>query len=277
MVTSQTAIMTNTILSVDNIQLAVLDQGKGDPLLLVHGFPLDHSMWRFQIDALSTRYRVIAPDLRGFGKSDVTQGTVTMSRFADDLANVLDALKVSSAITYCGLSMGGYIGWEFFRRHRQRVSRMIMCDTRTAKDTVQVARGRLLMAARVCAEGPGFVPEAMCPKLFSKDSFRHRADIIEKTRNVILASPAEGIAAAQRGMAQREDVTQMLTSVEIPVLLLVGVHDMISPPAEMQHMANSLPLATLKVVDRSGHLPPLENPDAVNKAIFGFLNPLLDS
>lgn len=260
-----------TKLSVDNIQLEVLDEGQGDPVLLVHGFPLDHTMWRFQVDALSTRHRVIAPDLRGFGHSDVTSGTVTMARFADDLAAVLDSLQIQSAVTYCGLSMGGYVGWEFFRRHRHRLSRMIMCDTRAVGDTQQVSRGRLLMAARVCEQGPGFIPDAMFPKLFAEETLAYQPGIVAATRSTILATSAEGIAAAQRGMAGRSDATPMLASVDVPVLLIAGAHDVISPPAEMQDIADALPVATFVSVDRSSHLSPLENPDAVNEVMLRFL------
>src|SRR5687768_13865152 len=111
-------------------QLHYFDTGRGTPLLLVHGFPLDHTMWQVQIDGLAERYRVIAPDLRGFGQSSVTQGLVTMQRMADDIAELLSGIKLSEPVVFCGLSMGGYVAWQFALRHRQRLARLILCDTR---------------------------------------------------------------------------------------------------------------------------------------------------
>ncbi len=116
-------------INLEDITLNVIERGSGPPLLLVHGFPLDHQMWRGQIDELAEDFRVIAPDLRGFGASDATEGTVTMQQFADDLANLLDQLSVQQPVRLCGLSMGGYIAWQFWRRHGDRLSHLILCDT----------------------------------------------------------------------------------------------------------------------------------------------------
>ncbi|HEY2411185.1 MAG TPA: alpha/beta fold hydrolase, partial [Pirellulaceae bacterium] len=115
---------------VNGIKLNVVERGTGVPLLLAHGFPLDHSMWSGQLDGLSDRCRVIAPDLRGFGASDVVPGVATMQQMADDLAGVLDALAIREPVIFCGLSMGGYVAWQFALRHRTRLAKLILCDTR---------------------------------------------------------------------------------------------------------------------------------------------------
>src|SRR5262245_22137150 len=118
-------------ISVGSVSLNVLDEGRGHPLLLVHGFPLDHSMWKGQIGELSKNFRVIAPDLRGFGQSSPISGddaVVTMAQFADDLAALLAAMSVAEPVTFCGLSMGGYIAWQFAARNPQRLARLILCD-----------------------------------------------------------------------------------------------------------------------------------------------------
>src|SRR5437773_12119040 len=112
-----------------NVRLNVVESGRGSPLVLVHGYPLDHSMWRSQIDGLADICRVIAPDLRGFGASEVTPGTVTMEQMADDLVALLDALQIAEPVVFCGLSMGGYVGWQFALRHRSRLAKLILCDT----------------------------------------------------------------------------------------------------------------------------------------------------
>ncbi|MGE3777939.1 MAG: alpha/beta fold hydrolase, partial [Pirellulaceae bacterium] len=132
----------------------VAQRGKGVPLLLVHGFPLDHTMWQKQLDDLSQVCRVVAPDLRGFGRSEVTPGMVSMGQFADDLAALLDALQISEPMIFCGLSMGGYVAWQFWRRHRSRLRGLILCDTRSVADSPEAAAGRRTTADKVVAQGP---------------------------------------------------------------------------------------------------------------------------
>src|SRR6185295_6950543 len=119
------------LIDIPGARLNVVDVGKGPPILFVHGFPLNHAMWRFQIDELSHRgFRCIAPDLRGFGHSSVSEGTVTMEQFADDLAELLETMRIQDQVVFCGLSMGGYIAWQFERRYAERVKALILCDTR---------------------------------------------------------------------------------------------------------------------------------------------------
>src|SRR5438477_10780764 len=131
------------LLEVQNVRFNVIDRGRGTPLVLVHGYPLDHSMWQGQIEGLSDMCRVIAPDLRGFGKSSVTPGVVTMEQMADDVAALLDELSITERIIFCGLSMGGYVAWQFAFRHRPRLAKLILCDTRAVADSLEVASGRL--------------------------------------------------------------------------------------------------------------------------------------
>ena len=225
----------------NNVPLFVRQQGHGPVLLLVHGFPLDHRMWLGQLEGLSRSYRVIAPDLRGFGKSGVTEGTVTMSDMADDLAALLDEMDIRLPICLCGLSMGGYIAWQFWSRYPDRLSRLILCDTRAVADSVEVARGRLLMAQSVEATGAEPVAESMIPKLFAASTLREQANLVAEIRNVILSTNPAGIAAAQRGMAQRPDMTERLSQVDLPTLAICGEHDAISGPDEMRGLAQSMP------------------------------------
>src|SRR5687768_11250493 len=117
--------------NIGEVALNVEDRGQGPVLLLIHGYPLDHSMWRHQLDELSHGCRVIAPDLRGFGQSTVTPGVVSMQRHAEDLVGLLDALGIREAVTVCGLSMGGYIAFQFALHHRDRLAKLILCDTRS--------------------------------------------------------------------------------------------------------------------------------------------------
>ncbi len=259
-------------ISIGRISLNVVDQGRGRPLLFVHGFPLDHSMWQGQIAPLSRIYRVIAPDLRGFGRSDVSEGSVSMERFADDLAAVLDAMEIEQPVAFCGLSMGGYIAWQFWRRHVSRLDRLILCDTRAVADSDDAARSRHETAERVLREGTAFLIDTMIPKLFTEATSSLHPEIVEATRQVICSADPRGIAAALRGMAVRPDVTGWLRSIKLPTLVICGQHDAISTVGEMRALADRLPVARFVEIPDAGHMAPLEQPPKVNAAIREFLS-----
>ena len=257
-----------------DVELAVVDRGQGVPLLLVHGFPLDHSMWSGQLEGLSDSCRIIAPDLRGFGQSDVTEGTVTMAQMADDLVALLNGLGVDEPVVFCGLSMGGYVGWEFFRRHRDRLRGLVLCDTRAICDTPEVAQGRRDTANKVVEEGLAVLVDGMVPKLFSEATVANRPEIVEQTREVMMNTAREGIAAAARGMAERIDATSTLPGIDCPTLVVVGEEDAISTVKEMRGFADRIPNARFVEIKGAGHMSPLENPTAVNVAIRGFVDGL---
>jgi pimeloyl-ACP methyl ester carboxylesterase len=255
-----------------DIELNVVERGGGLPLLLVHGFPLDHSMWQGQIDALAEHCRVIAPDLRGFGRSQLGSAKVlTMEQLADDLAGLLEALHVHERVIFCGLSMGGYVGWQFWRKHRQRLLALVACDTRAAGDTGVAATARRELAARVLNEGSVAAAEAMLPKLFSPVTVQQRPDLVEQMRQVMLATPPETIAAALEGLAVRPDVTELLPGIDVPTLVVVGQDDVIATVDEMQAIADAIPDAAWLVVPQAGHMSPLENPDVFNEALAEFV------
>jgi pimeloyl-ACP methyl ester carboxylesterase len=251
--------------------LHLAEVGRGRPLLLVHGFPLDHSMWEAQLSELGDAARLLAPDLRGFGQSSVSAGTVTMERMADDLAELLDGLGIAEPIVLCGLSMGGYVAWQFVRKHGQRLAGLILCDTRAAADTPEAAATRLQTAQRVLKEGAGVVAETMLPRLLAPRSIERRPDLATRLRQMMLDAPPEGIAAALRGMAARPDANALLPAIGVPALVIVGEHDAISSPAEMQGIARAMPRARYVEVRGAGHMAPLENPGPVNDAIRDFL------
>lgn len=252
--------------------LSVADVGQGVPILFVHGFPLDHSMWREQLGELSSGFRCIAPDLRGFGRSSVTAGTVSMEQFADDLAALLDALEITEPIVLCGLSMGGYVAWQFVRRHAARLKALILCDTRAVPDSPEAAANRLKMAEDVVRLGPELVANAMLPKLFAPNMTIQPKDWVREIRQVILATNPQGIAAASRGMAERGDARPLLPTISVPTLVLVGESDVISPPDEMREIATAIPRCDFEIIPKAGHMAPLEQPAAVNAAISRFLN-----
>ena len=260
---------------VNNFEAAFQIRGQGQPLLLVHGFPLDHSMWRFQFEVLATQSQVIAPDLRGYGRSSRGQAPLSMKQFADDLIALLDTLGIPQPIIFCGLSMGGYIGWELVRNYPERVSRLIQCDTRSIGDTDIVARGRRQMAARIIEQGPNgsaLAADGMIPKLFSQQSFDRIPERVEQLRTVIANTDPALIAETQHALAQRHDATAWLQTMDVPTLLLCGQHDSISPPDEMRAIAEALPQASFEIIPDVGHMAPLEDPHTVNDLIRQFLS-----
>ncbi|HUY34633.1 MAG TPA: alpha/beta fold hydrolase [Pirellulales bacterium] len=258
-------------LSIHGLEFSIFDEGDGPPLLFVHGFPLDHTMWRGQLAEFATAYRVIAPDLRGFGASGIGEAAVTMEQFADDLAAILDTLGVREPVALVGLSMGGYVAWQFVRKYRCRLRALVLCDTKAAADSPEAAESRLKVAETVLADGTEALARAMVPKLFAKRTIENRSPVVEAVRKVILQCNRQGVAAAQRGMAARPDVTDMLATIDVPTLVIVGEDDVISPPEEMRRIAQAIPGSRLVAIPKAGHLAPLENPAAFNAALGEFL------
>ena len=257
--------------SLNDIDLNVFDAGSGAPVLFVHGFPLDHTMWREQLGALSQTHRVIAPDLRGFGRSGVTPGKVTMKQYADDLVALLDHLQIRMPVTLCALSMGGYIAWQFFLNYHGRLERLILCDTKAAADSEAARENRLQMADLVLNEGTASLAENMPAKLFSSRTLETQPELVEEVRNVIRNTSPEGVSAALLGMAGRPDMSAWLGQIDVPTLLIVGRDDQISTTEKMRGMSQAIAESTLVVVDDAGHMAPLEAPEAVNAAIEHFL------
>ena len=261
-------------IQVNGIELNVFDAGSGPPVLFVHGFPLNHAMWRAQLDSLAPKYRVIAPDLRGFGGSDVTEGTVSMEQFADDLAALLDALGVTEPVTLCGLSMGGYIAWQFVRKHSGRLRGLILCDTKAAPDTADAAAQRHKTVEMVLSEGMRPLVASMQPKLLSEATLAARPEVLAELQRMMARCPPAGVAAALRGMAARPDANPLLASIRVPTLVLCGADDKITPPSEMRKVAAAIPGAEYVEVPEAGHMSPMEQPETVNAAMWKFLHSL---
>jgi len=265
--------MTTTI-NVPGASLNVLDRGQGPVVLFVHGFPLTHAMWRPQIESLADSCRVLAPDLRGFGASTVTAGTVSMRQFAEDLAELLDALGITEPITFCGLSMGGYIGWQFARHYPQRLRGLICCDTKASADSEEAIQNRHKLAESVLNHGSGVLAQAMPEKLFAKQTREQQPDIVEQCKKMMVTADPEGVAAALRGMAERPNMSDLLPTIEVPTLVIVGEEDQITTVAEMREMAQAIPKSEFVKVPQAGHMAPLENPTLVNSAVKAFLEKL---
>jgi pimeloyl-ACP methyl ester carboxylesterase len=247
--------------------------GEGTAVVLLHAFPLDSRMWLPQIEALGG-YQALVPDLRGFGAARAMAGDRSpVDLMADDVAWLLDDRRLDRVVL-CGLSMGGYIALAFARRHPGRLGGLVLLDTKAGADSEGARAERLAMADRVLVEGVGFLPEAMLPRLLGETSRRERPEVVRQVTETILAQDPKGIAAAQRGMAERPDSTAALAAIDVPTLVIVGAEDELSGPPEARTIAAAVRDARLVQVPGAGHLVNLERPDPVNDALLDFLAPL---
>lgn len=262
-------------LSIANDVFSYADIGRGQPILFVHGFPLDRTLWDDQLAGLVDLGRLIAPDLRGFGASrSARTAGLSIEQFADDLAHLLDALRISEPVVFCGLSMGGYIAFEFLRTYSARLRGLVLCDTRAAADTPEVKAARTTMASRVIEQGPEFVIEAMQQRMFSPRTPAVAPAVVERWKAMVRRCPPETIAAASLAMGERRDATSLLPTIACPTLLIVGADDISSPPEEMMAMAAAVPNSRFAVIPKAGHLSPMENPAEFNAVLGDWLKGL---
>jgi YbgC/YbaW family acyl-CoA thioester hydrolase len=257
-------------LTVNGVSLAVEVRGDGPAILFVHGYPFDRTIWRSQLDALDG-HRRIAPDLRGMGESDAPDLGYSMAIYAEDLAALLDTLGVDDVIL-CGLSMGGYVIFEFLRRWRSRVRGLILIDTRAEADGTEARRARDAAAATARESGAGAVADAMLPKVLSAATLEHDPDAAERIRRIMAATPVAGMVGALTAMRDRHDSTGLLpTLAGLPTLVIVGEDDSVTPPDTARRMAAAIPGARLVMVPGAAHVPPVEQPAETTAAIGEFL------
>ncbi len=265
--------MAGGALGVRGIELAYDDVGRGEALVLLHGFPFDRSMWREQSEVLSAGCRVIAPDLRGLGETPLGDAAATMDEMAEDVAALLDALGVERVVLG-GLSMGGYVAFEFFRRFPRRVRALVLADTRPQADNEEGRRTREENARKVLRDGMQPLVDSMLPKLLSATTRENRGDVVGRVRSMMLAARPEGAAAALRGMAERRDQTELLTRIEVPTLIVVGVEDTITPTSDAEEMAAKIGGSRLVRVEGAAHLSNVERPEEFNRALADFVGGL---
>jgi pimeloyl-ACP methyl ester carboxylesterase len=233
-----------------------------DGLLLLHAFPLDARMWEAQLSAFSGVLPVIAPHLPGFGGTEPAGEVMTMGAAADRVLAELDRAGVDRAMV-CGLSMGGYVAFELWRRARHRFAALVLANTRAEPDTEEAATGRRALAERLRREGNGFLVETP-PPLLSQGA---PEDLWAYVRRLIADEPADAIAAASLGMADRPDSRPDLSGIDVPTLVITSADDTLIPSAVSAPMADAIPGATLLVIEGAGHLSNLEQPDTFSGAL----------
>jgi pimeloyl-ACP methyl ester carboxylesterase len=259
---------------VDETQrLAFEDAGHGPPVILLHGFPFNRSLWNDQVEVLKDSYRVITPDLRGFGDTRGSRGPTTMIDMARDVASLMDSLEIERA-TIGGLSMGGYVVLAFYRYFKDRVKAIVLADTRPQADTEEAKKTRAEQAEKVVAEGMGMIVNAMLPKLLTPESVSKHPEVVKRVREMMFSTKPEGAASALLGMATREDQSELLPQIMVPTLILVGRDDAITPVADSETMHSKIPNSRLAIIESAGHVSNIEQADVFNSHLRTFLDQL---
>jgi len=257
-------------LRINDIEIAYTDSGIGRPVVLIHGYPFNRSLWNEQIAALSSSYRVIAPDLRGFGESESAPGTATMNVMAQDVGLLLNHLGIARA-AIGGLSMGGYVALAFYKQLPSRVRTLVLADTRAQADTEEAKQSRAQQAEKALNEGMAGIADAMLPKLLTPETVSKRPEVVKSVRDMMLKTKPEGAAAALHGMAERDDQTALLAKITVPALVMVGAEDAITPVADSEKMHAAIPGSRLVVIENAGHVSNLERTEQFNDALLSFL------
>jgi 3-oxoadipate enol-lactonase len=260
---------------VDSLEMGYDDVGTGLPMLLVHAFPLNRTMWAPQVSALVERCRCIAADFRGFGESSV-RPPYSIEQYADDLAHLLDVLRIDKVVL-AGCSMGGYVAFAFWRRHRSRVRALVLSDTRAGADSDKALARRRALIEVARTEGSTAIANLQIAGMVGKTTREKQPDTYDAVHRMIAQAPVEGIVGALEAMMLRADSTALLGSIDVPTLIVVGDEDALTPVKEARAMHERVAGSRLEVIAQAGHLASVERPAAFNHVLTEFLVALTSS
>jgi pimeloyl-ACP methyl ester carboxylesterase len=247
--------------------------GKGAPVVLLHPFPVHHEFWFPAGQSLLEQYSLILPDLRGHGDSDAGEGPATMAKHAQDLVRILDDQKIARAV-FAGVSIGGYVLFEFWRRHRERIAALALFNTKAQADAEDARVARLQAAASVLEQGTEQFFLGMAQKVMGKNTHHLRPDLVEGAVRMMQKASAEDIAAIQRGMADRPDSVETLKSINVPTLVVTGDEDTMTGAAEAEFIHRHIVGSRRKVIRRAGHYSAWEQPEEAGVLLREFLQSL---
>ena len=257
---------------IDGIDVGYDDVGSGLAVLFTHAFPLNRTMWAPQVSAMVERCRCVAADFRGFGDT-APVGPYTMARYADDLAALLDHLRIDRAVVV-GCSMGGYVAFAFWQRHASRVRAMVLADTRPGADTDEGRARRQSLIDLARAEGSTAVANIQIPSLVGKTTRDRRPDTYDAVHRMMAQAKPEGIVGALEAMMARPDSTPLMASITVPALIVVGDEDVPTPVQESRAMHDAIAGSRLEIIKEAGHLANMERPAAFNHVLTEFLGSL---
>jgi len=262
----------NIELTIDNLIVNYDDEGdeKAPVIIFIHGFPLNKSMWDMQVDALKDSYRVIAYDIRGHGNSNAGDAEFSINLFVNDLLCLMDALELDNAIL-CGLSMGGYVALRAIENYPELFDALILSDTQCAADSPEGKEKRLKAIESIKKNGVEEYAEESIKNLFAAESFTTRIKEIAAVKNMIVGTSQESLTNTLLALSRREETCNKLRDINMPVLIMVGSEDKITPLGTAQVMHEGIPDSFLKVIAHAGHLANLENPSVYNHHLKKFL------
>ncbi|HEY0427833.1 MAG TPA: alpha/beta hydrolase [Pyrinomonadaceae bacterium] len=247
------------------------EHGKGKPVVLLHAFPLSRQMWSAQAEALkSENCRLILPDLRGFGENHSFSDINTMEDMAQDVADMLDTLKIERAIIG-GLSMGGYIAFSFLKKFPEKIAALVLCDTNAASDSNETRENRFDLIEKIEKEGAPALIENLLPNLICENTKTNKKDLAQSLEDAFKKVNPKAAIAALRGMAERKDNTDLLDKISVPTLLVFGVEDKVSNLQTAEKMAHTIPNSSFVKIENAGHYSNLEQPEIFNRALVDFL------
>jgi pimeloyl-ACP methyl ester carboxylesterase len=256
-------------LTIRGIRLHYDDKGSGRPIVFVHGHPFNNTMWQYQVSHFSKEYRLIIPDLRGYGRTEITPGRVMLDEMALDILHLLDALEIEQAI-FCGLSMGGQIVLDFYRLFPQKVKALIIVDSDARGETPETYRQRMQKAATILDIGMKQHTDDTIHQYISAASMKNKP-VYTHLYEMMASTAAEGAAAAHKGRGERRDHLPFLSRIRVPALIVVGEDDFFTPEPIARLMSDAIPDAQLAVIAGAGHLPNMEEPETFNKILSSFL------
>ena len=255
------------------IELAYDDVGAGQPVLFIHGWPHNRTLWAAQLSGLPTHARCIAPDLRGFGGSSIA-GPYSIDQYADDLAAFLGVLGLERVVV-CGVSMGGYVALSMLRRHSSLLRALILTSTRATADSPEAREKRRRLIAFVREHGVEALAGRQLKAMVGETTFNSRPDVCEALRLLMAGAPAEGVIGALEAMSARADSTPLLAGISMPTLVVSGSEDTFTPPDELRALASAIPGARLEVIQNAGHVCCYERPAAFNHVVSEFIASLM--
>lgn len=247
------------------------ERGDGTPVVLIHGYPLNRMIWEAQWEGLDKHAHVIAPDLRGFGESEMITGTTDVSTYADDVREFLDALGVNEPAVIAGLSMGGYVALAYLRRYPNHVRALILANTKATADTTEGKAGRDKNISVAQSQGAGAIAEGMLPKVFSPKTYTSNPELVAQVKQIMSSATVPGIVGALEAMRDRPDSTGTLLEYSQPTLIIAGADDQLMSAADQDNMKQAARNSTLVTIPDAGHLSPMEQPEAFNHAVVEFL------
>jgi pimeloyl-ACP methyl ester carboxylesterase len=260
---------------VNNFHLSYDDVGEGIvPIIFLHGFPFNKTMWQGQLDFLKSSYRLIPCDIRGFGKSMDEKSPLSIDLFADDLIQFMDKLSIDKAIV-CGLSMGGFIALNAMKRFPERLEALILCDTQCIADTKEVKEKRYKIIDEINVEGVDNFNDGFIKRVFHEDSITNKKKVVEQLRNVVFSNSKHIIKQGLVALAERSETCSILDGITIPTLIICGREDEVTPLAQSEFMNATIKGSILQVIENAGHVSNLEQPDEFNKHLLGFLTTLI--